>query len=159
MIEVFCNYAWNALVNAQRNGYDVILFGLGRFGLAIAQELRTRDHQVLCVDYDPDLVHTLAESGYAVRYGDAENPEFLATLPFDQVSWIVSSARDLSINLALLQGLQALGYNGQIAVTTHNARHTKQLMDAGANEVLIPYTDASEKAVNKLLGESKESNG
>ena len=66
---------------------------------------------------------------------------------------------DQFYNISGLQaGLQAQGYNGQMAVTMHNARDTKQLMDAGADQVLIPYTEASENAINKLYGETKESN-
>jgi len=139
--------------NTEGNGYDVVLFGLGRFGSGIEQELRQRGHRVLSVDFDPDLVRQHGEGDYAVRYGDAEDPEFLATLPLGQVHWVLSSLREVSINLALLHGLREQDYNGQIAVTANTARDAEQLKDAGADQVLIPYADAAAKAVDNLIGE------
>lgn len=139
--------------NTEVNGYDVVLFGLGRFGAGIAQELQQRDHRVLSVDFDPDLVRRHEEGDYAVRYGDAENPEFLATLPLGQVCWVLSSLREMPINLALLHGLREQDYNGKIAVTANTARDAEQLKDAGADLVLIPYADAAAKAVDNLFEE------
>jgi len=75
------------------SGVDVILFGLGRFGSGIARELRQRGHRVLGVGFDPDLVHRQEGNDYAVRYGDAEDPGFVATLPLEQVRWVLSSVR------------------------------------------------------------------
>ncbi len=140
--------------NTPENGYDVILFGLGRFGTRIARELRQRGHRVLGVDFDPDLVRRQEGHGYAVRYGDAEDPEFLTTLPLRQVRWILSSLREMPANLALLHGLRDHGYSGKVAVTAHSFQHIKQLKDAGAERVLIPYADAAAEAVDNLFGVS-----
>jgi len=133
---------------------DVILFGLGRLGSGIARELRQQGHRVLGVDFDPDLVHRQGGSGYAVRYGDAEDPEFIATLPLGQVRWVLSSVREMHINLALLHGLHLYGYKGRVAVTAHTTPNAKQLKQAGADRVLIPYADAAAKAVDNLFDES-----
>ncbi|PSJ16156.1 cation:proton antiporter [Nitrosomonas supralitoralis] len=137
----------------EESGYDIVLFGLGRFGSRIAQELQQRGHRVLGVDFDPELVRQYGQGDYAVRYGDAEDPEFLATLPLKQVRWVVSSLREIPINLALLHGLREQGYSGQIALTADTTRHTEQLKKAGANRVMMPYADAAAEAVDKLFGE------
>lgn len=71
-------------VTREENRVDVILFGLGRFGSGIARELRQRGHRLLDVDFDPDLVRRQEGRDYTVRYGDAEDPEFLAALPLGQ---------------------------------------------------------------------------
>lgn len=137
----------------QEREIDVILFGLGRYGAGIAGEVRRRGHRVLGVDFDPELVRRLARDGYAARYGDAEDPEFLATLPFTKVRWVLSSVRDKDINLALLHGLGNIGYGGEVALTAHSSADAAQLQQAGANRVFIPYTDAAVEAVDKLFGE------
>jgi Kef-type K+ transport system membrane component KefB len=138
---------------ADESGVDVILFGLGRFGSGIARELRQRGHRLLGVDFDPDLVHRQEGRGYAVRYGDAEDPEFLATLPLRQVPWVLSSLREMPVNLALLHGLRHHGYKGRVAVTAHTIPDAGQLEHAGADRVLIPYADAAAEAVDNLFGE------
>ncbi|MCF6282656.1 MAG: NAD-binding protein [Candidatus Polarisedimenticolaceae bacterium] len=117
--------------NTQQSGYDIVLFGLGRFGAEIAWELRQRGHRVLGVDFAPELVHRHKEDDYAVRYGDAEAPGFVATLPFGQVRWVLSSVREMHVNLALLHGLRGYGYKGCVAVTAHTTSDAGQLKRAG----------------------------
>jgi Kef-type K+ transport system membrane component KefB len=138
----------------EESGYDVVLFGLGRFGSGIAQELRQRGHRVLGVDFDPDLVRRHKGDDYAVRYGDAEDPEFFVTLPLGQMRWVVSSVRELPVNLALLHGLRDHGYKGRVAVTAHTTPDAEQLEQAGADRVLFPYADAAAKAVDNLFSAS-----
>ena len=129
-----------------------ILFGIGRFGQGIAQTLRQRGYRVLGVDFDPDLVRRHEGEGYSVRYGDAEDPEFLASLPLEQVQWVLSSVPDKQVNLALLHGLHEQDYKGRVTVTAHSARDAEHLKDAGADRVLIPYADAATEAVDSLFG-------
>lgn len=141
---------------ADESGVDVVLFGLGRFGVGIARELQQRGHRVLGVDFDPDLVRRREGCDYAVRYGDAEDPEFLASLPLKQVRWVLSSVREMPVNLALLHGLHNHVYNGRVAVTAHSPEKAEQLKDAGADRVLMPYADAAAKVVDKLFGQVKQ---
>jgi Kef-type K+ transport system membrane component KefB len=139
-------------LNTEENNYDVILFGLGRFGAGIANELHRRSHHVLGVDFDPDLVRQKKVNIAKLHYGDAEDPEFLASLPLRNVLWVISSVRDRHVNLALLHSLREQGFSGQIAVTAHSLRDADQLKAAGANHVLLPYADAATEAVSDLFG-------
>jgi Kef-type K+ transport system membrane component KefB len=141
-------------LSTAENGVDVILFGLGRFGQGIAQTLLQRGYRVLGVDFDPDLVRRHEGEGYSVRYGDAEDPEFLASLPLEQVQWVLSSVPDKQVNLALLHGLHEQDYKGRVAVTAHSSRDAEHLKNAGADRVLIPYADAATEAVDSLFGVS-----
>lgn len=133
------------------NEVDVILFGLGRFGSAMARELQQRGYRVLGVDFDPNLVRRQDGIAYTVRYGDAEDPEFLASLPLEQASMVLSSVRETPINLALLHGLAYQGYRGQVAVTAHSTQNAEKLKVAGADHVLMPYADAAAEAVDTLI--------
>ncbi len=135
----------------EENGCNIILFGLGRFGSAIARELQRRGHCVLGVDFNPELLRRQQEYGYEVRFGDAEDPEFLATLPLAQVDWVISSVRDKEANLALLHGLHDFGYEKHVVVTAHNDREAEQLRAAGAGRVLLPYADAAADAVDGMF--------
>jgi len=136
----------------ERHKIDVILFGLGRFGTRIARELEQRGYRVLGVDFDPNLIHEQEENCYEVYYGDAEDPEFLTSLPLGQARWVLSSLRERSVNLALLHGLRDHGYKGRVAVTAHTTTCARQLQQAGADLVLLPYADAAAEAVDNLFG-------
>src|SRR5690606_29462245 len=73
-------------------GYDVILFGLGRYGTAIARNLLEDGHsKLLAVDFNPDAVRRWQEQGHEAIYGDACDPEFIGTLPLKNTRWIVSA--------------------------------------------------------------------
>ncbi len=84
----------------------VILFGLGRYGGEIARRLRDRGWDLLGVDFDPSVVASGREQGLDVRYGDAYDPELLAHLPLQRTQWIVSTAPEREVNLALLSALR-----------------------------------------------------
>ncbi len=139
-----------------RLGFDVIVFGLGRFGNHIARELKDRGCRVLGVDFDPDLVHRLREAGHSVVYGDAEDPEFASTLPLSSARWVISSVPQVTVNLALLQSLSRHGYSGQIATTAHNDHDVQRLRHAGSSLILLPFVDAAKEAVDELC-ERRES--
>lgn len=138
---------------AAGQGLDIVVLGLGRYGRGLAWTLRQRGYRVLGVDFDPETVRALRREGYAVHYGDAEDPEFLATLPLQGVPWVVSTVRERQANLALLQGLQQHGYGGAVAVTAHHAADAEQLRRAGARLVLLPFADAAEEAADLLQGD------
>ncbi len=131
-------------------GFDVIVFGLGRYGKHIARTLTERGRQVLGVDFDPELVHRLRAAGHAVVYGDAADPEFSSTLPLSHARWVVSSIPQVSVNLALLQVLSRDAYAGRIATTAHHEQDVASLKEAGSHLVLLPFQGAAKEAVDEL---------
>jgi len=131
-------------------GFDVIVFGLGRFGMNILRELTQRGRSVLGVDFDPDLVHRLREDGYVVVYGDAEDPEFTLTLPLSQAKWVISSMPQVELNLALVQVLTRHDYAGRIATTAHGVQAADRLEQAGSDRVLLPFSIAAKEAVEQI---------
>ena len=140
-------------VKPEDGAAEIILFGMGRYGSGIAQALRDRGCRVLSVDYNPELVRFGDPMGYPVRYGDAEDPEFIASLPLAHVQWVVSTAPECHVNQALIHSLRSLGYAGRIAVTVHGPGEVPRLGQAGADLVLLPYADAAREAAGRLLGQ------
>lgn len=132
--------------------FDVIVFGLGRYGERIALGLGERGRRVLGVDFDPRVVRRWKSEGRPAQYGDAEDPEFPASLPLEGVSWVVGTMPERDVNSALLSHLRGRGYRGKIALTAHHARDDSSLREAGADEVLMPFADAATEAVDRLTG-------
>lgn len=135
--------------NAQK--IDVILFGLGRFGMVMAEGLRAKNRQVLGVDFNPDFLQNgVKEAAIDTRYGDAEDPEFVTHLPLQQAEWVVATMRDKHTNMSLVKTLQQEGYKGRIAVAAKNQYEAKFYNEHGVDLVLVPYEDAASEAVNKI---------
>ncbi|HEM46502.1 MAG TPA: sodium:proton exchanger, partial [Alphaproteobacteria bacterium] len=129
---------------------EVILFGLGRFGGAIAQGLDARGIRVLGVDFDPEAVVAWQRAGLAATYGDAEDPEFPAALPLTRARWVVCAIPDRDVNLAVLHGLRVHDYAGRIALTAHNSRDAALLAERSVDLVLRPFQAAAEQTVETL---------
>lgn len=145
---------------AQGGGYDVVLFGLGRFGGAIAQRLRGRGQRVLGVDFNPAAIKRWRAEGLDVIYGDASDPEFVAGLPLDSALWVVSAVPEHETGVvqddpraALVAALRALNYPGNIAVTAHSDKDWTRLGAHAPDLVLQPFQDAADQAVDLLLGQ------
>ena len=130
---------------------DVLLFGLGRFGSTLASMLRERGCRLLAIDFDPAAVRQHERQGYRARYGDAEDPEFIATLPLERAVWIVSTLRDRALNRALLLGLKQQGFGGKVAVSSSTRHEAEVFRKEGVDLVLVPYADAAKEAADKLI--------
>lgn len=143
-------------------GYDVLLFGLGRFGSAIGMRLHQRGVRVLGVDFSPAAVQRGRELGLDATFGDATDPEFVSELPLADAKWLVSTVPvhlpGVSVEDArrtLIQLSRLAGFKGRVAVASHNDRDTRDLGQAGADVVLEPFQDAADRAVDILCGEEE----
>ncbi len=130
--------------------FDIILFGLGRYGRNIAKNLRLRQRKVLGIDFDPQVVADCRREGFPARYGDAEDPEILEHLPLSSASWVVNATPGRDVNLVLLKALRERGYKGKIVLTAHTLAEAEAFRAAGADKVLWPFIDAAEQAVDAL---------
>lgn len=144
---------------APRSGYDVILFGLGRYGRGLCQRLTDSGLRVLGVDFDPEAVRRWRQAGHDAIYGDALDPDFPLTLPLSGTRWVISSfpthsggLTEPDPRLTLLHALRSQGYGGSIAVTALHHGELASLLERGATLVLLPAEDAADQAADLLLG-------
>jgi len=147
----------------QASGYQVIIFGLGRFGTAIGLRLKKRGIRVLGVDFNPQAVRRWRNLGLAADFGDASDPEFVAELPFRGAEWMVSSVPIHPTGLShedtrrtLIQLTRSAGFTGRIAAASQSAGDTEALFGAGVDLVLEPFQDAADRAVDLLCGATEE---
>jgi len=141
----------------ERKTYDVILFGLGRYGSAIAEHLRKDKVKLLAIDFNPDELRRWRASGYDTAYGDACDQEFIGSLPLKSVKWVISAMpqHDLGLThedprLVLIDALKRENYTGKIAVSTHQAHEKEALKAKGADLVFLPFHDAADRAVERM---------
>ncbi len=129
---------------------DIILFGLGRYGGNLIEDLSRQKLSVIAIDFDPELVRTWRKQGISAFYGDAEDPELAATLPLKKAQWVVSTLPGKRVGLTLLRTLKRLNFQGKIALTSHTFYEHKILENAGADLVLLPFQDAAKEAARIL---------
>lgn len=139
--------------------HDVILFGLGRYGLAIARALEMGGKTVLGVDFSPEAVRFAQKRGLKAVYGDATDPEFLSHLSVENADWLVLAVPEHATGLThydprrtLLRTARDLGYQGRVAVAAHHDQDSEALQELHADLVLMPYRDAASAAARMILG-------
>lgn len=156
-------YREDSLARRRRRQRDVevILFGLGRYGRAIAGGLQHAGVCVLVVDFNPEAVQQARRMGVDAVYGDATDPAFVAALPLARATWVVCTLsgqprgtlmQDDPRHL-LLATLRRNQFRGLVAVATHRAEEAPGLTAAGADRVLLPFHDAARQAVEGLMPE------
>jgi Kef-type K+ transport system membrane component KefB len=134
--------------------YDVILFGMGRYGSAIAQRLRDEGVRLLAVDFNPEELRRWRAAGFDMVYGDACDEEAVASLPLDSATWVVSALpqhelglTDEDPRLVLMHALKCHDYVGKIALSTQLEHDAELLKSKGADVVFLPFQDAATRAV------------
>lgn len=143
--------------NIEKKQYDVILFGLGRYGSAIATRLQADKVKLLVVDFNPVEVRNWKAMGYDAVYGDACDHEFIGTLPLNNIKWVVSTMpqHDSGVThhdprLMLIDGLKREKFQGRIAVSSQRAGEKEALENVGASLVFLPFHDAADRAVTLM---------
>ena len=147
----------------ERNGeFDVILFGLGRYGSDIVRGLRQHGLNVLGIDFDPEVLRHWRAQGLAATYGDAGDPDFAEALPLSKAKWVISTVRQPTAgvthqdsNATLIASVRAHGFQGRVALTAQDAREAVRLRRLGADLVLMPFVDAARQAVEAVVEADK----
>lgn len=141
--------------------YDVIIFGLGRYGAVITERFQAEGKRVLALDFNPDVVKRWRHRGFDIMYGDASDMDFIEMLPLKTVQWVICAMpqHDLGVThedprIVLLDALKRQHYQGKVAVSTHFTHDIANLKQHGADLVLQPYHDAAEQAVQRIKAAS-----
>jgi Kef-type K+ transport system membrane component KefB len=146
------NYREPIITIDEHKDYDLIIFGLGRFGNRIAEYLDNHpDIKYLGVDFDPQVVKSWQQNGKPVVYGDMEDSELLEQIPFYQTKLIISTIPDKQYSVQLVKQLRTRDYKGKIFLTAIQERDYEQLQQCDADDVLRPYSMAAENFYNSVI--------
>ncbi len=152
LVERKIPYREMELQSDNERGYDIIIFGYGRFGSRMAEMLDEHpDINYIVVDFDPVVVKQGQLQGRHMIYGDIEDPDILNQMPYESARYIlstVSNAQDASLFVAELRRRE---YTGKIFVTAIYEKDTEYLQLCGADEVLLPHKMAATNFFNSYL--------
>jgi Kef-type K+ transport system membrane component KefB len=146
--------------STQKETFDVIVFGYGRFGRHLVRHLAVLGCKVLVVDWDPfgrlQLEDQVLLDRVTLRYGDADDPEFPGTLPLNEVNWFISTIARAETSMVLAQSLRRWGVSGKIAVTALSVwdleKFASGVSDGTIDVVLQPFDDAADDAIEIIFG-------
>ena len=127
------------------------VFGLGRYGLAVAQELITSGAEVIAVDSDEDTVNAAAAHIPVCKCADITDPEVIEQLGIPNVDVaIIAMASNLEASVMATALCKEAGVPTVIAKCA-DEMHKKILTKIGADRVLIPEQEAGVRLAKNLL--------
>lgn len=118
----------------------VLLFGYHPIGSVVLPAIRALRQTYLIVDFDPEVIRSLSETGEPHIYGDVSDEVFLDELEADRAKMIISTIPDVVVSSDLLTFLKSKSFRGVSIVTVHTEEESKMCYKLGATYVIIPNT-------------------
>jgi trk system potassium uptake protein TrkA len=133
---------------------QVAVFGLGRFGAAVARELTHLGHDVLAVDLDPRTVQSIADDVTHAAQADATDLEALQQLgigSFDAAVVGVSESLEVSVLTCVL--LKQLGVP-HIVAKAASELHGHVLRQLGVTQIVYPEVETASRVAHSFAARS-----
>lgn len=129
---------------------NFVVFGLGRFGAAVARELCDLGNQVLAVDTDRDLVQDLADHVTHAVVGDGRDPEVLRALGVKEYDCaVVAVGSDVGSSALITMRLKEAGVP-KVVCKAQSHVHKRLLEKIGADRVIFPEHEMGVKVAQGL---------
>lgn len=127
------------------------VFGLGRYGLAVAKALAASGADVLAVDSDPSIVNSAVLDVPFCKCADVTDPEAIKQLGIANIDVvIIAMANNLEASVLTIMLCKEAGVPTVIAKCA-NEMHGKILSKVGADQVVLPEVESGIRLAKNLL--------
>lgn len=127
------------------------VFGLGRYGRAVAEGLVAGGAEVLAVDTDQNIVNSAVETIPVCKCADITEPETIKRLGISNIDVvIVAMAGNLEASVMAVTLCKEAGVE-QVIAKCGTEMHQKILSRVGADTVIIPEKESGTRLAKNLL--------
>ncbi len=127
------------------------VFGLGRYGKAVAEELVKNGAEVIAVDVNAELVNDAAQTIPVCKCADVTDPEVIDMLDIADVDVVViAMANSLEATVMAITLCKEAGVETVIAKCVEEM-HGKIFSKVGADRVVFPEKEAGTRLGKNLL--------
>ncbi len=127
------------------------VFGLGRYGLSVAEELVNSGAEVLAVDINENIVNDAIEFLPYCKCADVTDPDVIKQLGVSNVDvLIIAMASSLEASVMATMLCKEAGVENVI-VKCANEMHKKILTKVGADKVVFPENESGIRLAKNLL--------
>ena len=127
------------------------VFGLGRYGVAVARELVLSGAEVIAVDLDEKIVNAAADELPICKCADITDPEVIRQLGISNVGVvIIAMASTLEASVLAITLCKEMGVKTGIAKCA-NEMHRKIFTQVGADKVVFPENESGTRLAKNLL--------
>lgn len=127
------------------------VFGLGKYGTAVAKELVANGADVIAVDADETIVNDLTSDLPICKCADVTDPEALLQIGIRSVEVaVIAMATNLESTVMCIMLCKEFGVQNIIA-KCGNEMHRKILEKLGVNQIVFPEYDSGTRLAKNLL--------
>ena len=127
------------------------VFGLGRYGIAVAKELVENGMEVIAIDAEQKIVNDVAAYLPVCKCADVTDPEVISRLGISNIDTvIICMASNLEASVMAVTLCKEAGVKRVIAKCA-NEMHQKILLRVGADQVVFPENESGIRLAKNLL--------
>ena len=127
------------------------VFGLGRYGMAVAKELVENGMEVIAVDAEEKIINDAAACLPVCKCADVTDAEVISRLGIGNIDTvIVCMASNLEASVMAITLCKEVGVKTVIAKCA-NEMHQKILLRVGADQVVFPEKESGLRLAKNLL--------
>ena len=127
------------------------VFGLGRYGIAVARELVASGVEVVAVDLDEKIVNAAADELPICKCADITDPDVIRQLGIANVDVvIIAMSNNLEASVMAVTLCKEVGVKTVIAKSA-NEMHQRILNRVGADKVVLPEKESGIRLAKNLL--------
>ncbi len=139
------------LTEAHKLSRLIVIFGFGRMGQVLADELKKNHKRFIVVDKDPASMAKARELGYLYMQADASNYDTIESLVFENdVEKVILLTQSDALNLSILLTIKAHDKNIEVIARSNSYANIKKFKIAKANHIVFPYETVAEVAVEYI---------
>jgi len=134
-----------------KTNLNYAVFGLGRYGKAVAKELVEDGAEVLAIDIDEEVVNEASAVIPFCKCADITDPEVIKQLGISNMDVVVISvAGDLEASVMATMLCKEAGVK-RVIVKCANEMNCKIMTKIGADQVVIPENESGIRLAKNLL--------
>jgi len=129
----------------------IVVFGFGRMGQKLADELSQNGKNFIVVDRDEKNISKAKENGYLYIKADASAYVTVESIVFENsVEKVVISTDNDALNLSILLTIKAEKKDLEVIVRANSYKNIKKFKIAKADHVIFPYETVADVAVEYI---------
>jgi monovalent cation:H+ antiporter-2, CPA2 family len=129
----------------------VIIVGLGRVGLFVADLLQRLDQQFVVIELDQRRLERAKEAGYPVIYGDSAQPTVLEAAGLDRSRLLLVTVPAVSVTRDVFSAVRRLKPELHVVTRAEGLEQLRLLHELGVYEVVQPESEAGLEIARQAL--------
>ncbi len=130
--------------------YQVLIIGLGSFGMALVNELVSKKSEIIVIENDQKKAQQVKDFVHKVVVADASDKDVLCQFAKDVDCVIVCMGEKMDSSILATHCLKEIGVKRIIAKAA-SSEHGQILKLIGAHEVVFPEQDTAKRLVTSLM--------